>query len=248
MIGKKKLIAAFSMVFFLGLFLCAEEEKLEPGKWTGDAALSLSITSGNTQTSSVAFSFAAKRPFPEKLELENSGFFLLSKISGTTNAESMGLGSRLNWKHSDRFFSYYELQAVRDRFKNYDYRILPNVGVGYKVHLSEKGELSFTAGLAEVFTKYHDSGERDSYAGLTLGDKFSWKLSPTAELSQQLVINAEASDLNHYFARLEISLSAALSNQLALKLTFVDNYDNEPVGEGIEKNDIHLMAGISLKH
>ena len=87
----------------------------------------------------------------------------------------------------------------------------------------------------------------DSYAGLTVGNQFTWKISETAELSQQLTINSNISELNEYFARFELSLAATIASGWGLKLTFIDNYDNNPIGEGIKKNDIAFLAGLSKK-
>ena len=159
----------------------------------------------------------------------------------------MGLGSRVNLNHSERFFSYFELQGIRDRFKNYEYRILPSVGVGVKILERDRVSLSASTGIAEVFTKYLDTGLSDAYTGLTIGNQFAWKISETAELSQQLTINSNISELENYFVRFEINLAAAIAAGWALKLTFIDNFDNNPVGEGIKKNDVAFLAGISKK-
>ena len=157
------------------------------------------------------------------------------------------MDSQIQWKHSERFFSYYGIQVIRDRFKNYSYRILPGLGLGYKVMALENIQLSASAGLAQVLTKYHDSGETDSYTGITLANKLTWKISPTAEISQSLSLNTDVSELSHYFLQFEISLASAITKGLSVKLTLMDSYDNNPVGEGIKKNDVSFIAGLSAK-
>ncbi len=113
--------------------------------------------------------------------------------------------------------------------------------------VAEKVSLATSTGIAEVFTEYLDTGKTDSYTGLTVGNQFAWKISETAELSQQLTINSNISELNEYFARFEVNLAATIATGWALKLTFIDNYDNNPIGEGIKKNDIAFLAGLSKK-
>jgi len=241
-------VLALSLIIFLALFVQAEEEnKGKKAEWSGDISVGFSVAKGNTNTTNLSVSFSAKGKMSKRIEWSNTGFFLLGRVAGQTQAESLGLGSRVNWKYSERFFSYFELQGIRDRFKNLEYRILPSIGVGYIIIDREKISLSANAGIAEVFTKYLDSGLTQTYTGLTVGNRFAWKISETAELSQQLTVNSDMSDWDHYFARFEVNLAATISEGWAIKLTFIDNFDNNPVGIGIKKNDLAFLAGLSKK-
>ena len=236
-------------VLAIGSYMAAgafaqDEEK---AKWEGDAGVGIALARGNTETTNLSLTVSLKGPVSQSIENVNKAFFLLSKEKDITNAESMGLDSQFRWKHSEKFYSYYGIQGLRDRFKNFSSRILPGAGVGYKIVTSENIQLSASAGLSQVFTKYYDSGETDSYTGISLGDELTWKISETAEISQSLNINTDVSDLSHYFLQFEISLASAITKGLSVKLTLMDKYDSEPVGEGIKKNDISLIAGLSAK-
>ncbi len=209
--------------------------------------MGIALARGNTETTNLSLTVSLKGPVSQSIENVNKAFFLLSKEKDITNAESMGLDSQIHWKHSEKFFSYYGIQGLRDRFKNYSSRFLPGAGVGYKVVTSEDVQLSASAGLSQVFTKYYASGETDSYTGISLGNEFAWKISETAELSQSLNLNTDVSDLSHYFLQFEVSLASAITKGLSVKLTMMDKYDSEPVGEGIKKNDISFIAGLSAK-
>ncbi len=233
------------LCLFSGLY--AQEDEGESNKWGGDAGVGLAIARGNTETTNLSMTLSAKGPVSKSVSSASKAFFLLSREKDVTNAESMGLESQIQWKHTERFFSYYGIQGLRDRFKNYSYRILPGVGLGYKVVALENVQLSASAGLSQVFTKYYDSGETDSYTGISLGNEFAWKVSPTAEISQSLNLNTDVSDLSHYFLQFEVSLASAITKGLSVKLTLMDKYDSEPVGEGIKKNDISFIAGLSAK-
>jgi putative salt-induced outer membrane protein YdiY len=241
----KLLIVIFILCLVVGLY--AQEEGNEENKWGGDAAVGLALARGNTETTNLSFTFSASGPLSESIDSKNKAYFLLSKEKDITNAESMGLDSQIQWKHTERLFSYYGIQGLRDRFKNYSYRFLPGLGIGYKIHTSENIQLSGNAGLSQVFTKYYDSEETDSYTGISFGNEFAWKISPTAEISQSLNLNADISELSHYFLQFEVSLASAITKGLSVKLTLMDKYDNKPVGEGIKKNDISFIAGLSAK-
>ena len=233
--------------FCLATGIWAQEEGNQENKWGGDASVGLALARGNTETTNLSLTFSAKGPLSASIDSTNKAYFLLNKERSVTNAESLGWESNIQWKHSKKIFSYYGIQGLRDRFKNYSYRFIPGLGIGYKILAEENLQISANAGLSQVFTKYYDSSETDNYTGLSLGNELTWKVSPTAEISQSLNLNSDISELSHYFLQLEISLASAITKGLSVKLTLMDKYDNKPVGEDIEKNDISFIAGLSAK-
>ncbi len=243
----KKVLLFIILSLYLAIGIHAQEETAEENAWSGDAGVGFAFARGNTETTNLSITLSAKGSLSKSLASASKAYFLLSREKDVTNAESLGLESQIDWYFSERFFSYFSIVGLRDRFKNYSYRILPSIGAGYKVVADEKVQLSASAGLSEVFTKYYDSGETDSYTGITLGNQFTWKISESAELSQTSALNSDISDLEHYFLRFEASLATAITKGLSVKLTLMDNYDNKPVGEGIKKNDISFLAGLSAK-
>jgi len=239
----------FRAILFLSVALVSySQEKAEDvPHWKGDVSLGLSLACGNTQSSNFSFSFAAGGPVGKNLMWDNKGIYLFAEADDETSAESGLLASRLNWQHTDRLFSYYELQADHDRFKNYSSRFMPAVGVGYKVVAQEAVSLILDAGLSDVFTNYYDANDSDSYLGLKGGQALVWKISKTSEFNEKAEITGDLADLGRYFLRLEANLITAITNGWAVKLTFIDTYDSRPVGLGIKKNDIIFVAGISRK-
>lgn len=236
-----------ALVLSVGLLAWAEGKKEEPPCWKGDIALGLSLARGNTRSSNFTFTFSAGGPVGQSLTWENKGIYLYGETDDETSAESGLLASRLNWQHSSRFFSYFEIQAIRDRFKNYSSRFLPAAGVGAKVVDQKSVSLVFDVGLSEVVTRYYDTGDTESYTGLKGGEALVWKISETAELNEKAELTSDISDLGRYFLRLEANLITAISGSWAVKLTVMNSYDSRPVGLNIKKNDIVFIAGISRK-
>lgn len=242
-------------VFILCFVLClgesglAAEDKEEPPRWKGDVSLGLSLARGNAQSSSFSFTFSANRPINKAKTLlwSNRAVYLLGETEGETNAESLLLFSRLDCQHTSRLYAYYELQGIRDRFKNYGFRILPAIGAGYRVVARETVTLGLDAGLSQVFTRYYDSGDTESYTTWKLGELLVWKIAETAEFNEKLEASPDIADLGRYFLRLEANLVTAITESWSVKLTFIDTYDSRPVGVGIEKNDIAFIAGVSRK-
>ena len=245
----RTIIALFTALLLLTVSLpaSAEDKAEEPPRWKGDVSLGLSLARGNTQSSNFSFSFSADGPVGRNLMLENEGLYLFAEADDETSAESGLLASRLNWQHTARIFSYYELQALRDRFKNYSYRIMPAVGVGYKVIDQKAVTMVLDAGLSEVLTGYYDSGDTDSFLGLKAGQGLVWKISETSEFNEKAALTGDVSDLGRYFLRFEANLITSITKSWAVKVALIDSYDSRPVGPGIKENDVVFIAGISRK-
>ena len=240
------------LAIFIGLVLCLSlcttaQEAEETPKWKGDLGLSLTINRGNSDNTNFSFTFNATGRLSEKIEWVNNGLFQYARTAKVTSAELYQLGTRINWNHTERIFSYYDLAGIRDQFKNYAYRFLPGIGAGYKLVNLEYLSFALKGGLTYAFTKYYDTEETDSFLGIVVSDEFVWKFSDTAELNQKWDINLDTSDSKHYLSYFEVNLLAQLIKSWSVKLTFINRYDSKPVGEGIKKSDSSFLAGISWK-
>ncbi|NOR15421.1 MAG: DUF481 domain-containing protein [Candidatus Aminicenantes bacterium] len=242
-----RVILVFGFVFLMTIGSFGQEGKEDPMKWNGDLSFGISIAKGNTDASTLSFSFSANKKLSEKFDWKNKGMFLGGRADGVLNSQSLDLTSTGEWNHSARFFSRYEINGIHDRFRNFRYRIVPNIGVGYRLVQSEVTELSLTTGLSDTFTKFYDSGETASFAGAFLGNDFLWKISSSAEFKQLSTVNLDLSDTSHVLAQFEISLSAAIVKNWAIKISFIDKYDSAPETEGVKKNDFTFLTNISLK-
>jgi putative salt-induced outer membrane protein YdiY len=239
-------LSVFIIVFGLFLWCLAEENEQDPMDWNGDLALGISVSQGNTDKSSLSFSFSADKLFSEKLEWNNKGIFLGGKSEGKTDSQSAEVRSTLKWNHSDRFFTHYEMLILHDKFKDYRYRLTPNLGVGYRLVQSQKSELSVKTGFIETFTKFYDSGDTDSYAGLFARSDFKWKISESAEFTQLVNVNWDLSETSHFLARLESTLVTSIIAGWGIKLSLIDDYDSRPENPGVKKNDLTFLTNISL--
>jgi len=237
----------FCIIVLLAVRCFSEEEKENPLKWNGDLSFGISIAKGNTDASTLSFSFSANKKLSEKFDWKNKGIFLGGRADGVLNSQSLELTSTGEWNHSEGFFSQYEIHGIHDRFRNFRYRIIPSIGVGYKLVQSGASELSLKTGLSDTFTKFYDSGETDSFAGAFVGNDFSWKISEGAEFKQLLSVNLDLSDTSHVLAQFEMTLSAAIVKNWAIKISFIDKYDSAPETEGVKKNDLTFLTNISWK-
>jgi putative salt-induced outer membrane protein len=234
----KLLIICF--IFCFGIVIFADG-------FTGDASFGLSTTSGNSDTMSLSFTFNANTKIDNTKKWLNKGGYLKAEQDGNDTADNLVFLSRLEWTHSDKFYSYYEVGYLKDKFKDYDYRITPSAGLGYVLFDNGIKSLKFTGGLSEVMISYKSINSTDSYGALTVGNEFKWKISNSADFAQNLKITSDISDFNKYFLVFNMDLSVAINKTWGVKLAFTDNYDNEPVSDTVKKNDTVFIAGITYK-
>lgn len=246
---KKTLKVFFVFGFILSMTIgsFAQEDKEDPMKWNGDLALGISVARGNSDTSTLSFSFSANKLLSEKFDWQNKGLFLVGKADDVLNSQSMDLTSSTKWSHSKRFFSRYAIQGIHDRFRNYRYRLIPNVAVGYKFVQAEATELSLWTGLSDTFTKFYDTGDTASYVGVFAGNDFTWKISSGAEFTQLSTLNLDLSDTSHIIAHIEVNLAAAIASGWGIKISLIEKYDSAPETEGVKKNDLTFLTNISWK-
>jgi len=233
-------------MFFVGIVLSFSISIFADG-FTGDASFGLSSTSGNSDTMSLSFTFNGNTKIDNSKKWFNKGSYLKSDQNGDDTADSLMFNSKLEWTHSKKLFSFYEVGYLKDKFKNYDYRITPTVGIGYFFFNSENKSLKFNAGLSEVMVSYRNNNNSENYGAVSFGNEFKMKLSSSADLSQSLNITSEFSDFDNYFLVFELNLSVAISKTWGVKLSFTDNYDNKPTSAEIKKNDTVFIAGITYK-
>jgi len=236
---RSKIIASLLFILVSVLPLPGQDEEKEARKWTGNVSLGLSLNKGNSDTLNVSFDFTADHRISKKVEWRNSGLLLFGKAGKITIKETYQLYTGINWHHSERILTYYSVQGIRDIFKNYEHRILPGLGVGYKILTREKFKLTLTGGLSLVATEYHDTGDRTSYAGLDFSDEFTWNISEYAQFNQKWRLNFNVQDFNHALWQFEANLITMLIKSLAVKLTFINSHE--------KKDDYSFLAGISMK-
>jgi putative salt-induced outer membrane protein YdiY len=228
---------------------CFAQEKKEPKKKksSGDMSFGFAMTRGNSETLTFSFSFGLKRKYSDKLEWLSSGFYLHNRDENRKTAESMGFITRLNWLKNKRFYSYYEFQVLRDIFRDYNYRLLPGAGLGYKLVELKSFELDLYGGLTRVITNYKSRSAAESFTGVKVGDRLTWKITANTELNQTAEFISRLSNLGEFFIRFEGGLAAAISKKWALSLSFVNTYDSKPSKDEIKKNEAAIIAGINYK-
>ncbi|MGA1530527.1 MAG: DUF481 domain-containing protein [Kiritimatiellia bacterium] len=144
---------------------------------------------------------------------------------------------------SEMSFVYVDATWMYDDIASVDYRAIMSVGPGVYVMKDDAASLFVEAGPAYVWEKV--DGISDDYASLRVAQRYDRALSETAKVWQSLEYIPEVDDFDAYLLNTEIGAEAALNASLSLRLVVQSKYNSVP-GVDLEKNDLSLIAGLSL--
>jgi putative salt-induced outer membrane protein YdiY len=217
-----------------------------PPLWTGSLGAGLSLTSGNTDTSSYNLGFDAVRD-PKKLWVFRAdGFYLRTDQDGEQTADKTLLHAREERKITDRWFALADIAYLRDRFKDIDYLVAPSVGMGWKAILPEPVSLIFDGGVGYAFEK-NPGLDKTSDAAFNLGEALVWNLSKRATLLERVRGLWKFDDTEDAIYHGELTLAAGLTKHSQLKVSYLVDYDNLPTSPELDKTDTALLATVAMK-
>jgi putative salt-induced outer membrane protein len=237
-----------SAAICIGCLLCIAVSGYSQVKRFGDEAeLSYVDTGGNTDI----VNFAAKNAMKYKFAWNLEGFWkigaLYGKSDGDKNAENYYTEFRLDYLFSERFYSALIAGWLRDRFAGIDERYYMGPALGYYFLAGPVHMLSGEVGLNYVSDDYIDDTENDYFNGRAYAvyeyliaekNKFtqSMEFLYNLEQSKDYNINSQTAFINH------------LQDYLSLKISYVINFDNEPVPSSLKETDTILSVSIILTY
>ena len=248
-----------SLLFLTTLVTCgtAQAEDAKPdGKWRGSGGAALSISSGNTRSSSINLTAdAARVTSDDKLTLFSQLLGSRSESNGitTTSANQWAASTRYDHNISSHVFGFGGLNLNHDQIKLLALRSVVSGGLGYHLIKTDDHQFDIFGGASYKSDKYSGSGifinnelkTSLNSSELLLGEESTHKFSEITTFSQRLVINSSVNN-NGNRATFNASLLVALNKTLSLSLTLQDRYDGF-VSAPLKKNDILFFTGINVK-
>ena len=235
----------FSAILLLSLISAYSIEAYCKDKtWSWDTEVGYVETTGNSKSASANVSSEYNKKWKRAI-LTLRGTHISASQNDITNAESYSLSEKVDVPLNLRFYLYQLLGWEKDRFAGIDYRYNIQLGGGYKILDTEKNRLSGEVGNDYTIEKY-TSGDDESFGSLKGYLKYVYSFSEHAKFSQEgeILYNLERSDdtrVNSITA-----LSASLSANLALKISYTIKYDKSPA-PGFKKTDTILTSSIILR-
>ncbi|MDZ7590621.1 MAG: DUF481 domain-containing protein [Rubrivivax sp.] len=230
----------------------AEDTVKTDGRWRGSLGLGASLSSGNTDASSISLTGDAVRATEQdRTSLYLNGQYASSE--GEATSENTRLGGRYDWNLGPDYFAFGSLGLENNRFSNVKLRGQVAVGPGWHVIQSPRTTFDVFAGFSYTAESYYDPmfidgqlRESYNYPGLMLGEESSHTLTENTDFRQRLTVVPNLSNTGEYRANWNAGLAVAMNETLNLTVGFTYAYNSEP-GPKRETTDTTLTAGIAVK-
>lgn len=216
------------------------EEKI---KWKRKISAGFTQVNGNTETSE----FYADLLINRKTDLDE--FTIKGDVyysSSDDKMDSQQWYSLVRYAHSfgklKKWYYFYRLEADHDRFAGIDYRLTPASGIGYWFFDKEKFKFMAESGLGYEYTSFRN-GTSEGEAILSLRTYFEKEILTKLNFSQDINLYPSLEDFGQYRLRSETSLIHPLKENLSLKVSFIADYDSDPVASAKE-TDTRLISAL----
>ncbi len=217
-----------------------------PPVWTGSLGAGLALTQGNTDTTNTNVSFDVKRDAQSQLVFKAQGLYIRATQDGDDNVDRGLLSGRLEYKLTERAYTFGQLQYMRDRFKEIDYLVAPTVGLGYT--LMDDGRLTADVDTAlGLVVEKNTNLDAETAGALTSGQRFAWKLSDSATLSQSVTALWKLNDFRDGLYAFGVALAASVTTRVQLKVEFQDVYQARPPAPDVQSNDLAFLTALVYK-
>lgn len=245
---------AFAVSLFLGLRLLLGLCRPDPvaaqgtqaaGAWAESISGGLALTTGNKDTFTVNAGYDITYDPKTGNIVKSTGLLLRGRTDGELTADRLDLNGRDEFRIVERGFLYGQLEYLRDQFKNIDYLFSPTVGAGYRLADTPVTSLLVDAGLGVVWEKSPLS-DVSATGGVSLDEKLSHRVSPSATLTQTATALYKTSDFGDALYTFTASLAAAVTTRTQVKVEVLDTYKNQ-VEPDIRKNDLAVIVGVVFK-
>jgi len=218
---------------------------VDPTAWKSSAAISVTLTAGNSDTMMVNGSVLSEKKWARN-ELSLGAGVTYGEDEDDVNASAVTGFGQYNRLFSDRFYAYARTDALHDDIAKVAYRVTLGPGAGYYFIKNDKFTLSGEAGPGIVFEKLFDEDDR-AYWTVRFGEKFTWQINERSRFWQTVDYSPKVDEwVDDYVLTAEAGIETDITKHLALRVVAQDVYRSRPA-EDREENDFRLMAGVAYK-
>jgi putative salt-induced outer membrane protein len=232
------------------------DDARQEGKWRGSGGAAVSISSGNTRSSSINLTADVTRMTSDnKLTLNGQILGSSAKSNGiaTTTANLWIAGTRYDHNISAHTFGFGGLAFNHDQLKQLSLRSVVEAGLGYHLIKTNENQFDILGGFSYRADQYSGSGilidnqmvTTLEAVELRLSEESTHKFSKTVNFKQTLTIYPNLSSSGNR-ATFNTGLFVSLNKTLSLSVTLQDRYDSLAPAP-IMKNDILFFTGVNFK-
>lgn len=196
---------------------------LDPVLWNAQVELGAGSSTGDTSEKSLALGVSFDRKFGENWEHDLDLNFDFASSDGVTTRQKFQTTYEVLWRVWEHLYAISYTDLELDRFSGYDYRVLENIGIGYKLFENKRHGLRFEAGPGIRFSRLELTEETET--------EYLGRISATyrLQLSERIAFRDRASSTfggtSTTFTN-KAEFSAQLNSHLTARLSFETGYDS----------------------
>jgi putative salt-induced outer membrane protein len=223
-------------VLFLATPYPAVAQDTAEKTWSDNAELSYVSTAGNSSVETLAaknlytLKFAGHLAFLWKLEA------LKGKSGDALTAERYFTDLRLEHAYSPRAYTYLNTGWMSDTFAGVDKHIDAGLGGGYKMLDGPQSFLKAEAGVSAVNETYTDGTDRKFTEGRLFAG-YTYAFTKKNKFSQSVEYLHDFDVPENYRYNSETALTASITDNLSLKVSYLIKYDHEPTPASLNTKD-----------
>lgn len=215
----------------------------ERTRWKRKISAGFTQVNGNTETSEFyADLLISRKTDLDEFTIKGNAYY----SSSDDKMDSQQWYSLIRYAHSfgklRKWYNFYKLEVDHDRFADIDYRLTPSSGVGYWFFDKKKLKFMAESGLGYEYTSFRN-GSSEGEVILALRTYFEKRILAKLNFSQDISLYPSLEDFGQYRLRSETSLIHPLKDNLSLKLSFIADYDSDPVASAKE-TDTRLISAL----
>jgi putative salt-induced outer membrane protein YdiY len=218
-----------------------------PKGLSGSAGFGLSLTEGNSETLNINATVDSIYDPKTNNVMKWNALFLRGKQNGVLAVNRVSAMFRDENTISGRMFVFGEMDVLHDTFKQIDYLLSPNAGLGYKILNSMRTQWEADAGAGAVVEQDAGVVARGAIA-LTLSEKLIHQLTPTTTIRETATALLKTNQWNDGLYTFQAGIAAKISTRFQLALDVLDSYKNAPIDPALKKNDLALVTSIVAKY
>lgn len=214
------------------------------GQWRGNANLSFSKSSGNTDSNTFSAAVDEVRATAaDKWSVYAASLY--GSSNGTKNNDKTRLGARYDYNLSSQLFGFGLGDLERDSLANLQLRTSLGGGLGYHVIQSDPTIFDVFGGLsyskASMVTGADVSGTE-----LLLGEESTHKISDTVRAKQKFTYYPSLKNSGQYRSIFDAGLVVDISSTIGLSVGLQNKHATD-VAPGVKHSDTFLLTGLNFK-
>ena len=196
--------------------------------------LSYVQTSGNSNTSTFSTKVEASTALSDKSNFRAKGNILYSENDNDSSANKYDIELDYNYMLSEKIYSYFGVNYLKDQFSDYDYRLNAGPGLGYKLLDDKEQTIDLQGGLDYALDQYSD-GIKDEYVASRAEVNYRYKINENLKFKQMFNYLVSLEDNNKYFMASDTSLGVKMTDNLSLGVSYRIDYVNQTTKEKADK-------------